>query len=202
MPDDTSREGRPEPTRTTIVGGQPAPTTRRSAPIPQGLESLLQHAAANPRWRKQLRRDPVRAAERARIPLTDNERLILAALPPEQLDGMIAGYETTRSERRGFLKQAWAAAVGLLLGAPLFSGCHHHERPGPVGGARPDIPDQQGGEQHPAPTRGIRPDVPESGSNGGEEKPGATQSVRPDGPAVRSAGVRLGPPGQPPGQGR
>jgi len=183
---------RPQPTRTTIVGGQPAPATRRTAPIPQGLESVLRYAAANPRWRKQLRQDPVRAAERARIPLSDNERLILAALPPEKLEGMIAGYETTRAERRGFLRQLWASAVGLLLGAPVLTGCHREDFPGPAtDGMRQDRPPPRG--DGPDRTKGIRPDVPEP--KGDEERPEVTRGVRPDlAPKATGARPDLPPP--------
>jgi len=158
--------------------------------VPQGLESLLLHAAANPHWRRQLRQDPVRAAERARIPLTDSERLILAALPPDQLDGMIAGYGTTRSERRGFLGQLWVSAVGLLLGVPLLSGCHHDRNPGPAeGGIRADRPPLRGDE--PYRTKGMRPDVPEKARDGGGNPGPATEGMRPDRPPARGAGTRI-----------
>jgi len=170
--------GAREPVRTTIVGGQPRVRTKASAAIPEGIERLIRHAAADTRFRSLMFADREEAARRANVKLTESERAVLLSIPNAQLAAIIEHTPApAQSPRRGFLRAAvggagaWLAA--LLGGAATTAGC------GPVKGIQPDVPPpkdddtdreekpvEEEGEVGPEPdgpppaTRGIQPDVP------------------------------------------
>jgi hypothetical protein len=127
-------------------------------PVPTGIQRLLRLASVDEAFRAELiaRRDSV--ATPAGIELTASERAVLRAIPAPQLGAMIAGLPPPADDRRAFLRGAAASAVVLLGGAAL-GGC-----PGPVGGARPDIPPPPDGgaasPEVPTITAGVRPDQP------------------------------------------
>lgn len=137
--------------------------TRHDRPIkyasaPGGIEQLVGLAAHDPKFRERLFSDRLKAARKARVALTDSERMLLAAIPDEQLAITIDNATPVKPARRGFLRVALGFVAALFGGTALgtLSGC-----PGPVGGARPDEPA----------TEGMRPDVPEAEDEDGEEPP-------------------------------
>jgi hypothetical protein len=205
--------GTRDPVRTTIVGGQPQVRTKSSLPIPEGIERLIARAAGNASFRQRLLADREAAAKRARVDLTDSERLVLRSISDDQLAGIIdAVPASARAERRGFLQTAlrgvgaWLAA---LVGgsAAVTAGCSRL----PVGrgqtvGERPDMPpppedepvepkepepadgegDAPPAEDEPPPiTRGIEPDVP-------PPKP-VTKGIQPDVPPERPMTLGIQP---------
>ncbi len=190
--------GTRDPVRTTIVGGQPQVRTKSSLPIPEGIERLIARAAADARFRQRLLADREAAARRARVELTDSEKLILRSISDEQLAGIIdAVPASARSERRGFLQTALGGAgawLAALLGgsAVVTAGCSRV----PVGrgqttGERPDIPppkdekEEEGSKEPPPVTRGIQPDVPGPGP--------APAGIQPDVPPPRPVSKGIQP---------
>lgn len=108
-----------------------------------GIERVISKAAADSRFRQRLLSDREAALGRCRVPLTDSERAILAAIPDAQLAATIDSAMPQRTARRGFLGKM-AAAMGALLGAgALLGGCSGptddpEPIPDPVRGSRPD----------------------------------------------------------------
>jgi len=160
------------------VGKGERPTSEVRAPA--GIDYLVSLAARDPRFGKRLVEDPLRAARRAGLRLTDSERAVLTTLPREQLQAVIDNATPSPVARRSFLQRAALWMVGLFGGVTLttMTGC-------PVvatRGVAPDVPpprEEPGGEQGdsppprgeseedeetdkeaPGPVTGIRPDVP------------------------------------------
>lgn len=178
-----------DPVRTTIVGGQPNIRTKRSLPVPEGIERLLQRAATDGRFRRGLLADRLVAARDAHIALTPTESALLASVNEEQLTQLIEQATPPPEPRRSFLQHAAAWVCGVLGGVALAGGCKPKREgpqpatmgmrmdeppPGPATeGARPDVP---------PPTRGIQPDVPPPSP--GKDAP--VTGSRPDIPESRS----------------
>jgi acyl carrier protein len=124
--------------------------------IPQGVEVLVNKAAVDPAFRAILLERRAAAAEEIGLDLSATEAAMLAAVPAEQLQSIIAQTTVPAEHRRAFLGKAAAAmlaAVGAMTGG-VAAGFQlqgiRPEGPPPPTGIRPDRPI----------TRGIQPDRP------------------------------------------
>jgi hypothetical protein len=103
----------------TIVGGRPPEERRTLKNVPVGIQKLLLESGSGDLDLESMIADPLKAAERKGIPLTQSEKMILQSTEPEQLRAMAAGIRTPKIERREFLKQS-AAAVALAAGSAMM----------------------------------------------------------------------------------
>ncbi len=158
------------------MGRQERPTSELR--VPAGIDYLLSLGARDPKFRERLLKDPLAAARRAGLRLTDSERAILSALPDEQLRAVIDNATPPRTARRSFLQRAALWMAGLFGGVTMttMTGC---AAPTPKGAA-PDVPppreqpegerddpsprrqsqDQDTAERAPGPVTGARSDMP------------------------------------------
>jgi len=124
--------------------------------IPQGVEVLVNKAAVDPAFRAILLERRAAAAEEIGLDLSAAEAAMLAAVPAEQLQSIIAQTTVPAEHRRAFLGQAAAAmlaAVAAMTGG-VAAGFQ-------LQGVRPDGPPAPTGiRPDPPPTRGIQPDRP------------------------------------------
>lgn len=114
------------PGSATIVGGRPMRRAVDVSDLPQGVERVLTLAALNQRFRMDLLRDPIAAAQSKGIVLDAVERSLLAAARPEQLAAMADRIVIPRSsDRRTFVKAVSASIVGMVTGKAILlcSGC-------------------------------------------------------------------------------
>ena len=135
-----------EAVRTTIVGGRPPGSGQPVGAIPRGIEVLVKKASVDPQFREVLLEERAAAAGRIGLELQPAEALMLAAVPREQLEAIIARTTVPTEHRRAFLGQAAAAMVAAL--GVLAAG-----REAVAQGARPDPPP-------PPPIGGVQPDRP------------------------------------------
>ena len=143
--------------------------------VPAGIDYLVSLAARDPKFGKRVVEDPLKAARRAGLRLTDSERAVLSTLPGEQLQAVIDSATPPPVARRGFLQRAALWVVGLFGGVALttMAGCPLFATKGEA----PDVPpprEDPDGEQDDSPPRG------ESAED--EETPGPVTGVRPDVP--------------------
>lgn len=129
---------------TTIVGGQPRSKTRK-VNIPIGIEQLIYKAAQDLEFRDSVLDDPVAAAGRAGIKLTDFERTTLSYLKPEMLSAMIERFHAPK-RKKGRLGRIAAAVALTLASGTAASGCgdsvdYEEEWRGGDGGTRADTED-------------------------------------------------------------
>lgn len=123
-----------ETVRTTIVGGRPPGSGQPLGAIPRGLEVLIKKAAVDPQFKERLLAGATAAAAEIGLPLDDAERLMLQAVPPAQLETIIAQTRVPEEHRRAFLGQAASAMLAALgLGAAVQAA----ERLTAPGGAPP-----------------------------------------------------------------
>ncbi len=107
-----------ESVRTTIVGGRPPGSGQPLGAIPRGLEVLIKKAAVDPRFKERLLAGATAAAAELGLELTNTEQRILRAVPPAQLEAIIAQTRVPEEHRRAFLGQAASAMLAVLgLGA-------------------------------------------------------------------------------------
>jgi len=120
--------------------------------IPKGVEVLVKKAAVDPEFKAVLLDRRAEAAGRIGLELDAAEAMMLAAVPREQLEAIVARTTVPAEHRRAFLGQAAAAmlaAVGVMAAGEAVAGGFGS------GGIRPDAkPDRI------LPTRGIQPDRP------------------------------------------
>lgn len=86
-------------------------------PIPRGVEVLVRKASVDPDFKRLLLSDRAEAAREIDLALNAAEAAMLAAVPAEQLEAIIARTTVPREHRRAFLGTAAAAmisAVGLI----------------------------------------------------------------------------------------
>ena len=135
------------------------------AGIPRGIEVLVKKASVDPAFKELLLTKRAEAAVVIGLTLEPAELLMLASVPAEQLDAIIARTKVADQHRRVFLGTA-AAAMLAALGGVALSGCgsgkettlgERPDRPPVAGGARPPSPVTPERQQ---PTDGIRPDRP------------------------------------------
>jgi acyl carrier protein len=124
-----------------------------SSCIPQGIEVLVKKASVDPQFRELLLNERASAAARIGLELEPAEAMMLAAVPREQLEAIIAQTVVPTEHRRAFLGQAAAAmlaTVGVLAAASeAVAQQGSRPDPGPV-----------------PPTRGIQPDRPAGALSG------------------------------------
>lgn len=112
-----STHGQVEEPGRTIVGPRPGSGAAGRLSVPQGIERLLVLAGGSADWRTKVLTGPLAAADEARIELSASERVILRAISPTALEGMIASF--ARSRGRPVLG---AAAAGVAAAALLATG--------------------------------------------------------------------------------
>ncbi len=179
LPGPQFRSDRPieqEAVRTTIVGGRPPGSGQPVGAIPRGIEVLVKKAAVDPEFKTRLLDRRADAAAEIGLELDAAERMMLAAVPTEQLEAIIARTTVPEEHRRAFLGQTAAAMLAAV--AAITVGCER--RPAPKG-IRPDPPPVEGIRPDPVPPakpaandassakpadridapRGIRPDLPQ-----------------------------------------
>lgn len=196
-----------DPVRTTIVGGQPTVRTKSSLPIPEGIEKLIQRAAADSRFRSLMYADREEAARSARIKLTETEKAVLLSIPDAQLTAIIENTEVpAQSARRSFLRAAlggvgaWLA--GLLGAGATTGGCRRREGP-PVEGIRPDIPPPREDEEESdtqTEEEAETPDEGETPEGDDDPAPPVTRGIQPDIPVERASPAGIRPDEPPPGR--
>ena len=111
---------------TTIVGGRPMRRAVEVSDLPQGVERVLTLAALNHRFRADLLRDPIAAAQSRGIVLDAVESSLLRSARPEQLAAMAERMVIPRSpDRRTFVKAVSASVVAMVGGKAIMlcSGC-------------------------------------------------------------------------------
>ena len=152
-------QGEQEAVRTTIVGGRPPGSGQPLGDIPRGVEVLVKKASVDPAFRKTLVSQRAAAAGAIGLVLEPAEKLMLQAVPAEQLEAIIDRTRVPNSQRRVFLGAAASAMLAALSAG--VAGCDtdkgirgvRPQDPGGTRGSAPDFPNE------PAPT-GIAPDLP------------------------------------------
>jgi hypothetical protein len=110
----------------TIVGGRPMRRAIEVSDLPQGVERVLTLAALNHRFRTDLLRDPVAAAQSKGIVLDPVESTLLRSVRTDQLAAMADRIVIPRStDRRAFVKTVSASIVAMVTGKAIMlcSGC-------------------------------------------------------------------------------
>ena len=165
--------------RTTIVGGRPPGSGQPLGDIPRGIEVLVKKAAVDPHFSQLLLAKRAEAAEAIGLQLDPAEAAMLAAIPAEQLEAVIARTSVPEHHRRIFLSAA-ATAMLAALGVKVTTDVVVHviERQSfgpkpeqvpppdiqrPIGGpgatgSRRDLPREPPPRDEPS--KGIRPDRP------------------------------------------
>ncbi len=178
-----------EVVRTTIVGGRPPGSGQRLGPIPRGIEVLVRKASVDPEFKRALLAERAEASRRIDLTLDPAEAMMLAAVPDEQLETIIARTNVPQEHRRAFLGTAAAAmlaAVGLISSgcggttttdvAPDDPTLDRYGRPKRdrmrgEGGAAPERPDDEpGSDGSTEPDTADKPDA----------RPVLTFGIRPD----------------------
>ena len=149
---------------TTIVGGRPPGAGQPVGRVPRGIEVLVKKAAVDAEFRALLLERRGEAAAEIALSLDPAEAMMLAAVPADQLEAIIARTAVPEEHRRTFLGRA-AAAMLATLGMVSIEGC------GPKG-IKPDRPPEP---------KGIAPDRPGakrgSGRAAGESAEGRTEAA-------------------------
>ncbi len=107
------------------------------ADLPEGIQLLLTAGSRDESFRECFLEDPLLAARRAGVSLTDSERSILRSVPPAQLAAMIEGLAVSNPQRRRFLHSAASVALTIFAGTALAackrsSGELEPDEPAPV----------------------------------------------------------------------
>ena len=90
-----------------------------SAAIPHGIEVLVKKAAVDPAFRKILLERRAAAAELIELPLQPEEEAMLASVPAQQLESIIAQTIVPQEHRRTFLGTVGVAMLALATGVVL-----------------------------------------------------------------------------------
>ena len=179
-----------EAVRTTIVGGRPPGSGQRLGAIPRGVEVLVKKASVDVSFRQVLLAERAEAAERIGLTLDPAEAMMLAAVPAEQLEVIIAQTTVPQEHRRAFLG---TAATAMLAAVGVTSlGCDDH--PAPAGSA-PDYPPSD------ANGRPTRNPMGESGGAAPDEPPDRPRDAVPPTPQDGSGDEPLAAPVEPPAPG-
>ena len=168
-----------EAVRTTIVGGRPPGSGKSIGNIPRGIEVLVKKAAVDPAFKAILLDRRAEAADEIGLQLEPAEAIMLAAVPREQLEAVIANTRVPEEHRRVFLGKV-AAAMLAVIGIVTI-GCGETKGIRPDKESRPSRPPQKESSPEPPPTKGIRPDRPLSEEK--ENTPEPPTGIQPDRPA-------------------
>jgi hypothetical protein len=198
--------------RTTIVGGRPPGSGQRLGEVPRGVEVLVKKAAVDPDFRSTLLDGRAEAADAIGLELDAAEKLMLQAVPSEQLEAIIDRTTVPKQHRRVFLGTAASAMLAALVGGTgcrdagdAVRGTRPDDFPAPTGSA-PDMPP----EPEPAPpSQGSGSEDSAAGESSGDEgsadppqdQPGdqVIRGVRPDRPPpVTGIAPDMPPEGAPP----
>ena len=125
-----------EAIRTTIVGGRPPGCGRGVGDIPRGVEVLLKKASVDAHFRDLLLDQRASAAAAIELHLDPAECGMLAAIPREQLENIVAGTVVPVEQRRLFLGRLAAPMLAML--AATVVGCG--PEPAQSAGSEPDLP--------------------------------------------------------------
>ncbi len=87
--------------------------------LPDSIQLLLTAGAQDETFRECFLEDPLLAARRACVALSDTEHAILRAVPRAQLVAMIDGLAVSNPQRRRFLRSAATAALTVFAGTAL-----------------------------------------------------------------------------------
>ncbi len=164
----------------TIVGGRPAAAKSQRTDIPRGLELLIKRAAIDSEFRITLLEKREKLIEELQIPLDESEKAMLACVPAEHLEKMIAATEVPTSQKRALRTGSVAAMVALMTGlafAPVAGGTNQTQ---PVRLTKSSSSDSS--DQYTMRLTGIRPDdepVIE------KDRIGIKTGIRPDAPTER-----------------
>ncbi len=177
----SEKENEEEAVRTTIVGGRPPGSGRRTGVVPRGIEVLVKKAVVDLEFRERLLEQRGKAAAAIGLELDPAEAAMLSAIPREQLSQIVDQTSVPDEQRRVFLGQV-AAAMLAVLGVSV-AGCGDGSGLVTSLGSRPGPPKHDPTNKPPAnkpeptpPTRGIRPDRPAT------NPPPASQGIQPDRP--------------------
>lgn len=116
--------------------------------IPKGIEVLVKKASVDPAFRELLFARRADAAGEIGLELDTAEAMMLAAVPIEQLEAIVARTDVPQEHRRAFLGQAAAAMLAAVVagGASVLAG--DSVRDGiSVGGAMGDTPEDRNGSK-------------------------------------------------------
>lgn len=113
---------------------------------PRGIEVLVKKAAVDPAFRTLLLDRRAVAAAEIGLELSPSESFMLAAIPREQLETIIAQTSVPEKHRRTFLGKAAVAMLALLGGVAVSATCSLGIRPHKTdkasdGSIQPDQPE-------------------------------------------------------------
>jgi hypothetical protein len=115
------RRSEEEAVKTTIVGARPPTSGRSQGSIPHGIEVLIKKASVDPSFRGRLLEKRAEAAREIGLELSPAEVAAINAVPPAQLEQIIASTRVPEMQRRAFLGQVGAAMLAALTIG--LSGC-------------------------------------------------------------------------------
>jgi hypothetical protein len=114
--------------------------------IPRGIEVLIKKAAVDAEFKAVLLQRRAAAADEIGLVLEPAEKAMLAAMPQEQLEAVIARTQVSPEHRRVFLGKTAAAMLAVVGGAIVLygmtatAGVRARKKIRPDGGVRPDRP--------------------------------------------------------------
>lgn len=114
--------------RTTIVGGRPPGSGKPVGDVPRGIEVLVKKASVDPEFRRLLLEKRAAAADAIELKLTQAEETMLAAVPQEQLETIIANTHVPHRHRAAFLGCAAVAMLAVVGGLALGISKHSEAR--------------------------------------------------------------------------
>ena len=185
--DHEERPSEQEAVRTTIVGGRPPGSGKAVGPIPRGIEVLVKKAAVDPDFKQVLMAKRADAAYEINLKLEPAEIAMLNAVPPAQLDTIIANTEVADLSRAAFLGRAAAVMLAALGVSTMDTSAQ--EGP-PVTGSRPDPtppkpdpkPDKDDPKPEPDPDPDPKPEPPKPVTRGVRPDTPVSKGIRPDKP--------------------
>jgi hypothetical protein len=127
--------------------------------VPRGIEVLVKKASVDPAFKAILLERRAAAADEIGLQLELSEAAMLAAIPREQLETIIASTHVPEEHRRIFLGRVAAAMLAVVGSAAVLSALSLGVRPGPR--PRKDAPPK------PPPSGGMQPDRPTMPAPGG-----------------------------------
>ena len=189
----------------TVVGGRPGGKGGRAVSLSPALSAFLTRLLDEPETRRRFLADPA-AAVAADAGLTEGERGLLLAIPPEKLRALETMIPAAAAQKRAPVVAAAVTALGVFLGLALPVIAENGPHTMPPGGIRPDIES----DERITPETGIRPDVtpameqPRLKITKGirpdfEDDLQVSRGIRPDFEDFEEDGVVLGPPALPQG---
>lgn len=153
----------------TIVGGRPQAVKERRTDIPRGLELVVKKAAVDTGFREELLLKREKLIDELGIPLDPSEKTMLACVPLDHLEKMIAATTVPPAQRKTLAGASAAAMIAILTGLTFVPVAGRAEMP-----ARQNVETSEAFSPPVAPRpsaappkgehllTGIRPDDPEN----------------------------------------